>query len=53
MLDEGAIFSKVQYLRGKHGRICGVHKRKGECAIPGEVSSFALATVAEKQREER
>ena len=52
MLDEEAMISKVQYLHGKHGRRCGRHKREGECALPGEISSLALATVAERQREE-
>jgi hypothetical protein len=41
MLDEKAIIFKVQYLYGKHGRICGGHKREGECALPGEVSWYA------------
>ena len=37
MLDEEANIFKVQYLYGKHGRICGGHKREGGCALPGEV----------------
>ncbi len=37
MLDEESFISKVQNLSGKHGRICGGHKREGKCAIPGEV----------------
>jgi hypothetical protein len=36
-LDEKAIIFKVQYLYGKLERICGGHKREGECAIPGEI----------------
>jgi len=41
MLDEKANIFKVRYLHGKHGRICGGHKREGECALPGEVSWYA------------
>ena len=41
LLDEKAYIFKVQYLYGKHGRICGGHKREGECALPGEVSWYA------------
>ena len=41
-LDEEANIFKVRYLYGKLGRICGGHKREGECAIPGEVCRFAL-----------
>ena len=52
MLDEEAIISKVQYLHGKHGRRCGGHKREGECALPGEISSLALATAPERAWEE-
>jgi hypothetical protein len=37
MLDEEANNSKVRYLYGEHGRICGGHKREGECALPGEI----------------
>ena len=37
-LDERANRLKVQYLYGKHGRICGGHKREGVCALPGEIS---------------
>ena len=36
-LDEEAIIFKVRYLYGKLGRICGGHKREGECALPGEI----------------
>ena len=35
--DEEAYISKVRYLSGRPGRICGGHKREGECALPGEV----------------
>ncbi|MBW1861909.1 MAG: hypothetical protein JRJ02_05990 [Deltaproteobacteria bacterium] len=38
MLDEEAIISKVLYLYGKHGCICGRHKREGGSALPGEIS---------------
>ena len=37
MLDEEAKLSKDRYLHGKHGRICGGHKREGGCEIPGEI----------------
>jgi hypothetical protein len=37
MLDERAYKLKVQYLYGKHGSICGRHKREGRGALPGEV----------------
>jgi hypothetical protein len=54
MLDEKANIFKVRYLHGKHGRKCGRHKREGECALPGEVSSLACtATTAERPWEER
>lgn len=33
---------KAQYLYGRHGRICGGHKREGVCALPGEVSDTAV-----------
>ena len=36
-LDEEANIFKVQYLYGKLVRICGGHKREGECALPGEI----------------
>ena len=53
MLDEKANIFKVLYLHGKHERICGRHKREGECALPGEVSSLAsTATKAKKPWEE-
>ena len=41
-LDEGANTSKVQYLTGKLGRICGRYKREGRCALPGEICRSAL-----------
>ena len=37
MLDERAYRLKVRYLYGKHGSICGGHKREGKCALPGEI----------------
>jgi len=36
-LDERANRLKVRYLYGKLVRICGGHKREGECALPGEI----------------
>jgi hypothetical protein len=42
MLDEKANIFKVRYLYGEHGRICGGHKREGGCALPGEVSRYAM-----------
>jgi len=45
MLDEKANIFKVRYLHGKHRRICGRHKREGECALPGEVSRYLLAQL--------
>jgi len=50
MLDEEASFSEVQYLHGKHGRICGRHKREGRCALPGEVSHSATGYRCRKIR---
>ena len=52
VLDEEAIISKVPYLHGKHGRRCGRNKREGECALPGEICSFAKATALGRVREE-
>ena len=37
VLGEKANIFKALYLHGKHGRICGGHKREGGCALPGEV----------------
>ncbi len=45
MLDEKANIFKVRYLYGKHGCICGRHKREGERALPGEVCSYALTAT--------
>jgi hypothetical protein len=42
MTDEKANIFKVQSLHGGHGRRCGGHKRGGQCALPGEVSGFAV-----------
>ena len=42
-LDEEAYIFKVQYLYGELVRICGGHKCKGDCAIPGEVCNFAMS----------
>ena len=46
MLDEKAIIFKVRYLYGEHGRICGRHKREGGCALPGEISWYAIVLLA-------
>ena len=46
MLDEEANLSKVQYLYGEHGRICGGHKREGGCALPGEICQSAFVLLA-------
>jgi hypothetical protein len=35
MLDEKAYIFKVQYLYGKHRRICGGHKCESERNYPG------------------
>lgn len=42
MLDEKANIFKVRYLYGRHGRICGGHKREGECPLPGEILPVCL-----------
>jgi hypothetical protein len=42
MSDEKANLFKVRYLYGRHGRICGGHKREGGCALPGEISPVCL-----------
>ena len=52
MLDEKANIFKVRYLHGKHGRICGRHKREGGCALPGEICQLAYATAPERERDE-
>ena len=41
MPDEKANNFKVQYLYGRHGGICGGHKREGGSALPGETFQFA------------
>ena len=41
-LDEKAHIFKVQYLHGKRERRSDRHKREGECALPGEILSFAI-----------
>jgi len=52
MPDEKANIFKVPYLYGRHGRICGGHKREGECALPGEVCRPAASASAVKRRRE-
>jgi hypothetical protein len=49
-LDEEADISKVPYLYGELGRICGGHKREGRCAIPGEVCNFAKSYRRQEAR---
>lgn len=44
--DEKANVFKVPYLHGRHGRICGGHKREGRCALPGEVCPSASVLPA-------
>jgi hypothetical protein len=52
MPDEKANIFKVRYLYGRHGRICGRHKREGGRALPGEVCRTALsATTVERRRD--
>jgi hypothetical protein len=48
MLDEKAYIFKVRYLYGKHGRRCGGHKREGGCALPGEVSWYAVVLLTSR-----
>ena len=48
MLDKEAIISKVRYLHGKHGSICGRHKQEGICALPGEVSQPAIVLLSSR-----
>ncbi len=58
MPDEEAYIFKVRNLYGRHGRICGRHKRESGCALPGEVSMFVsrygeyMTTVTETLPEE-
>ena len=40
--DEKAKIFKVRNLSGTHGRISGGHKCGGRCALPGEISGFAI-----------
>jgi hypothetical protein len=46
MSDEKANVFKVQYLYGRHGRICGGHKREGGCALPGEISPICQCVLS-------
>lgn len=41
MLGERAKRLKARYLHGKHGSICGGHKRERVSALPGEIWMFA------------
>ena len=42
--EEANIF-KARYLYGRHGRICGGHKREGGRALPGEVSWHVIVLL--------
>ena len=42
MMGEKANIFKARCLHGNHGRRCGGHKRGGQCALPGEISGFAI-----------
>ena len=42
MPDEESTISKVRYLTGRHGCICGGNKREGGCALPGEICPPAM-----------
>ena len=52
MTDERAKRLKVQFLHGSHGRICGRHKRGGQCALPGEVSDRAIKLARSQGRDD-
>jgi hypothetical protein len=43
--EEAHIF-KARYLYGRHGRICGRHKREGGGALPGEISLICLVLLS-------
>jgi len=53
MLDERANKLKVRYLYGKHGSICGGHKREGRCAIPGEICRSVPQGLSSPRDDER
>ncbi len=48
MSDEKANIFEVQKLYGRHGRICGGHKREGRCALPGEVCLFCQVLLSSR-----
>ena len=52
MMGEKANIFKAQSLHGSHGRRCGGHKRGGQCALPGEVSGFAIKLAGSKGPDE-
>ena len=52
LTDEKANIFKVQNLHGSHGRRCGGPKRGGQCALPGEVSGFAIKLAGSKGPDE-
>jgi hypothetical protein len=53
MQGKEANISKAQNLSGRHGRICGGHKREGKCALPGEVCSEQRAEVSRSHSKPR
>ena len=50
--DEVATIGKVQFLHGSRGCRSGGHKREGQCALPGEVSSGAIKLAQPKGRDD-
>ena len=48
MTDKRARKLEVQSLHGSHGRISGRQKRGSQCALPGEISSFAIKLAPSK-----
>ena len=52
MTGEKANIFKARCLHGSHGRRCGGHKRGGQCALPGEVSGFAIKLGGSKGPDE-
>ena len=52
MTDKRAKRLEVQFLHGSHERRCGRHKRGGQCALPGEVSGFAIKLARPKGRDD-
>jgi len=46
MPDEESNIFKVRNLYGRHGRICGGHKREGVCVLTGEICMSAVSATA-------